>query len=163
MSSKNLSNYIGGEWRTSSGEHLLVRNPATAAELARVPLSSAAEVDTATRAAAEAAREWREVPVTDRVQYLFKLKNLLEANIEGLARILTSECGKTLAESLGELRRGIENVEVACGAPSLLQGYNNEDIARGMDEHMFRQPVGVAAAITPFNFQIGRASCRERV
>ena len=88
----------------------------------------------------------------DRIQPLFKLKALLEENLEELARTLTQECGKTLTESRGELRRGIENVEVACGAPSLMQGYNNEDIARGIDEHMFRQPLGVVAAITPFNF-----------
>ena len=99
-----------------------------------------------------AASEWRRVPAPERVQFLFKLKHLLEANIEDMARTLTNECGKTYAESLGELRRGIENVEVACGAPSLMQGYNNEDVARGIDEHLFRQPVGVVAAITPFNF-----------
>ena len=91
-------------------------------------------------------------PVTDRIQPLFKLKVLLEENLEELARTLTQECGKTLTESRGELRRGIENVEVACGAPSLMQGYNNKDIARGIDEHMFRQPLGIVTAITPFNF-----------
>ena len=77
---------------------------------------------------------------------------LLEEHIDEIARIITNECGKTLAESVGEMRRGIENVEVACGMPILMQGYNNEDIARGIDEHMIRQPLGVVAAITPFNF-----------
>jgi malonate-semialdehyde dehydrogenase (acetylating)/methylmalonate-semialdehyde dehydrogenase len=86
------------------------------------------------------------------VQHLFRLKNLLEENIDEIGRLITNECGKTYAESIGEMRRGIENVEVACGAPSLMQGYNNEDIARGIDEHMIRQPLGVCAAITPFNF-----------
>jgi malonate-semialdehyde dehydrogenase (acetylating)/methylmalonate-semialdehyde dehydrogenase len=86
------------------------------------------------------------------VQYLFKLKNLLEENFEDLARTITTECGKTLEESRGEMRRAIENVEVACGIPAMMQGYNSEDIARGVDETMIRQPVGVAAVIAPFNF-----------
>src|SRR5262249_46320859 len=76
----------------------------------------------------------------------------LEGKVEELARAITKECGKTLAEARGELRRGIENVEAACGIPSLMQGANNEDIASGVDEHLFRQPLGVVAAITPFNF-----------
>lgn len=148
-----LQNYINGEWRRSgSGKSLNVTNPANAELLTQVPLSPGDEVEQAARAAAAAAREWRSVPVTERVQYLFKLKNLLEADLKEMARTITNECGKTYAESLGELRRGIENVEVACGAPILMQGYNNEDIARGIDEHMFRQPLGVVAAITPFNF-----------
>ena len=88
----------------------------------------------------------------DRIQPLFKFKTLLEENLDDIARTITNECGKIYAESVGEMRRGIENVEVACGAPILMQGYNNEDIARGIDEHMFRQPLGVVAAITPFNF-----------
>jgi malonate-semialdehyde dehydrogenase (acetylating)/methylmalonate-semialdehyde dehydrogenase len=88
----------------------------------------------------------------ERVQYLFKFKQLLEDNLAELGRIITNECGKTYAESVAEMRRGIENVEVACGTPILMQGYNNEDIARGIDEIMIRQPLGVVAAITPFNF-----------
>jgi len=148
-----LENYVGGAWRASGAtDHLSVTNPATAEVLTRVPVSTAADVDEAAQCAAEAASEWRRTPVTERVQPLFRLKQLLEANIEDLARTVTNECGKTYAEAVGELRRGIENVEVACGAPSLMQGYNNEDVARGIDEHMFRQPVGVVAAITPFNF-----------
>ena len=148
-----LENYVGGAWRASGAtNHLSVTNPATAEVLTRVPVSTAADVDEAAQCAAEAASEWRRTPVTERVQPLFRLKQLLEANIEDLARTVTNECGKTYAEAVGELRRGVENVEVACGAPSLMQGYNNEDVARGIDEHMFRQPVGVVAAITPFNF-----------
>jgi len=92
------------------------------------------------------------VPAPDRIQYLFKLKQLLEENLDFLARTCTEECGKTFNESKGELRRAIENVEVACGIPMLMQGRNNEDIARGIDEHMFRQPLGVTAMIAPFNF-----------
>jgi len=153
LSTEILANYIGGAWRRSdSSEVLEVTNPATAEVLARVAASTARDVDEAARCAGEAAPEWRRVPVTERVQYLFKLKQLIEKNSEDLARTVTNECGKTYAESLGELRRGVENIEVACGAPSLMQGYNNEDVARGIDEHLFRQPVGVVAAITPFNF-----------
>jgi malonate-semialdehyde dehydrogenase (acetylating)/methylmalonate-semialdehyde dehydrogenase len=153
MTKDRLLNYIGGSWqRSQAGDYLPVTNPATAQVMAEVPLSPGAEVDQAARQAAEAFQAWRRTPVTDRIQHLFKLKNLLEENLDEMARIMTNECGKTYAESAGELRRGIENVEVACGAPSLMQGYNNEDIARGIDEHMIRQPVGVVAAITPFNF-----------
>ena len=150
---KQLLNYIGGTWQKSTTDNYLpVTNPATASVLTEVPLSPGAEVDLAVQRATEAFPEWRQTPVTDRIQSLFKLKNLLEENLDEMARIITNECGKTYAESAGEMRRGIENVEVACGMPIMIQGYNNEDIARGIDEHMFRQPLGVAAAITPFNF-----------
>lgn len=153
MSTHQLQNYIGGTWEKShAGEYLDVTNPATAAVMAEVPLSPGEDVDRAVQQAANAFPDWRHTPVADRIQCLFKLKNLLEENIEAIARIITDECGKTFAESVGEMRRGIENVEVACGMPILIQGYNNEDIARGIDEHMFRQPLGVVAAITPFNF-----------
>jgi malonate-semialdehyde dehydrogenase (acetylating)/methylmalonate-semialdehyde dehydrogenase len=146
-------NCVGGEWKRPSGsEELVVYNPATGEVLARGYGSSREEVDEAARVAARAFEGWRRVPVTERVQYLFRLKGLLEENLEDLARTVTEECGKTYEESVGELRRGIENVEVACGAPSLMQGYNTEDVARGIDEHLYRQPVGVVAAITPFNF-----------
>ncbi len=148
-----LLNYISGEWRESSAkEYLQVVNPATIETIGQVPLSPAAEVEQAARAAADAFVEWRRVPVVDRVQYLFKLKNLLEENFEDLSRTITIEAGKTLGESKGEMRRAIENVEIACGMPHLMQGYNSEDIASGIDEMMIRQPVGVAAAICPFNF-----------
>lgn len=150
---EELLNFIGGEWtRSQTGDYLDVENPATAETIATVPLSAKGEVDEAVQEAARAFREWRETPVTDRIQPLFKLKALLEENIDDLARTITVECGKTFGESKGEMRRGIENVEVACGMPLMMQGYNNEDIARGIDEHMFRQPLGVVAAITPFNF-----------
>ena len=148
-----LLNYVGGKWRRAqAGEFLDVRNPATAETIVRVPLSPAEEVDEAAQAAQTAFADWRRTPPTERIQYLFKLKKLLEDHYDEIARLTTQECGKTLAESQGELQRGIENVEVASGIPSLMMGYNVEDIARGIDEHMFRQPVGVVAAITPFNF-----------
>jgi malonate-semialdehyde dehydrogenase (acetylating)/methylmalonate-semialdehyde dehydrogenase len=148
-----MHNYIDGQFRTSSAtEHLPVINPATAEELGRVPLSPASEVDAAVQAAARAFPAWRRVPVTDRIQFLFKLKTALEEQFDDLARTITLECGKTLGESRGELRRAIENVEVACGAPSMAQGYNSEDIAAGIDEIMIRQPLGVCAIVAPFNF-----------
>jgi malonate-semialdehyde dehydrogenase (acetylating)/methylmalonate-semialdehyde dehydrogenase len=148
-----LPNYINGNWQTSSAiEFLEVTNPATAEVLAKVPLSPGADVEEATQAAAEAFLTWRRTPPTERVQYLFKLKNLLEEQFEDLARTITLECGKTLAESKGEMRRAIENVEIACGIPMMMQGTNLEDIARGIDEMMIRQPLGVCAVICPFNF-----------
>ncbi|PMB47004.1 methylmalonate-semialdehyde dehydrogenase (CoA acylating) [Fischerella thermalis CCMEE 5205] len=148
-----LPNYINGEWCASNAtEFLDVINPATTEVLAKVPLSTASEVNQATEVAAAAFVTWRRTPPTERVQYLFKLKNLLEENFEDLARTITQECGKTLAESKGEMRRAIENVEVACGIPMMMQGTNLEDIARGIDEMMIRQPLGVCAVIGPFNF-----------
>ncbi len=148
-----LSNFVEGRWEVSAAsEWLEVDDPATAEPLARVPITPADEVDRAARAAAIAFEQWRRTPVTERVQYLFRLKQLLEDDFEDLARGITRECGKTLEESRGELRRGIENVEVACGTPAMMQGYNSEDVARGIDEIMIRQPVGVVAAVTPFNF-----------
>lgn len=148
-----LLNYINGTWqRSRSGATLDVQNPATGEIIAHVPLSTRAEVDEAVRMAQAAFTDWRRTPALERVQYLFKFKRLLEEHFDEIARLTTQECGKTLAEAQGELQRGIENVEVAAGIPSLMMGYNTEDIARGIDEHMLRQPVGVVAAITPFNF-----------
>jgi len=148
-----MQNYIQGQWRNSSAtESVLVMNPATGEELGRTPMSSAAEVDEAVKAAARAFPEWRRVPVTERIQVLFKLKTQLEEQFEDISRTITMECGKTLAESRGEMRRAVENVEVACGAPIMIQGYNSEDIAAGIDEIMIRQPLGVCAIISPFNF-----------
>lgn len=148
-----LLNFVNGQWqRSSAGAALDVMNPATAQVLAQVPLSPGAEINAAVEAGQRAFELWRRVPVTERIQYLFRLKNLMEENLDDLARTITNECGKTYAESAAEMRRGIENVEVACGAPILMQGINNEDIAAGIDEHMIRQPLGVVACITPFNF-----------
>src|SRR5690348_9265468 len=150
-----VRNYIKGQWQpAASAEHREIINPATNEVLGQVPLSSAAEVDAAVRAAAAAFPEWRRTPAEDRIQYLFKLKNLLEENLEELARTITLENGKTVGEAKGELRRAIENVEVACGIPTMMQGRMLEDVARGIDETMIRQPLGVVAAITPFNFPL---------
>jgi len=154
MNSVNqLKNYINGRWRNSeSGQTGEVINPATGQAIANVPISSKQEVEEAILAAETAFDEWRRVPVTKRIQYMFHFKNLLEEHADDLARIITNECGKTYKESIGEIRRGIENVENSCGMPMLMQGTNNEDVATGVDEHMIRQPLGVVTAITPFNF-----------
>lgn len=148
-----LENLIGGSWTAPSGvETVDVRNPATDETLARTPLSPRETVDEAAVAAARVLEEWRRTPATERVQPLYRLKALLERDYDEIARTVTLECGKTLGESKGELQRAIENVEVACGIPTLIQGYLSEDIARGIDELMIRQPVGVCAVIAPFNF-----------
>ena len=109
-------------------------------------------MDQAAECAARAFVSWRRTPVGDRILPLFKLRSLLEAHREDIALAITNECGKTLAESRAEMQRAIENVETACGMPMMIQGTNCEDIAAGIDEHMIRQPLGVVAAITPFNF-----------
>ncbi|MEQ8676785.1 MAG: CoA-acylating methylmalonate-semialdehyde dehydrogenase [Aggregatilineales bacterium] len=148
-----ILDYINGEWTDAQASDLLdVINPAEGKTIGKVVMTSKEVVAQAVQAGQDAFREWRTTPVLDRVQYLFKLKMLLEEHLEEIAKIITNECGKTYKESIGEMRRGIENVEVACGMPSLIQGYNSEDIASGIDEHMFRQPLGVVTAITPFNF-----------
>jgi malonate-semialdehyde dehydrogenase (acetylating)/methylmalonate-semialdehyde dehydrogenase len=148
-----IHNYIDGNWIESrSTEFLDVMNPATGEAIARTPLSTVAEVNAAIESAAAAYPEWRRTPAEDRIQPLFKLKQLLEDHIDDFGRLITQENGKTFAEARAEMRRAIENVEVACGIPMMMQGYNLEDVARGIDEMMIRQPLGVVAAITPFNF-----------
>ena len=148
-----LENYVNGAWqRATASEVADVTNPATAELLARTPLSAAADVDAAVQAAAAAFPGWRRTPPGERIQYLFKLRSLLEENIDELARIITTENGKTFGEAKAEMRRAIENVEVACGIPTMMQGYNLEDVTPGVDEMQIRQPLGVVAAIVPFNF-----------
>src|ERR1700724_1044884 len=148
-----VPNFINGHWSDSSAtEWIDVTNPATGEVIAQTPLSGAAEAAAAVEAAAAAYPEWRRTPPEDRIQPLFKLKQLLEEHIDELSRLITQENGKTFTEAKAEWRRAIENVEVACGIPMMMQGYNLEDVARGIDEMMIRQPLGVVAAITPFNF-----------
>ena len=152
-SNGKVLNYLAGGWVPSdASDQLSVINPATGEVLGEVPLSPASELDLAAGAAEKALEDWRRTPPTERVQYLFKLKFLMQEHFEDIARTITMECGKTLDESRGELQRAIENIEIACGIPLLMQGYNSEDIARGIDEIMIRQPLGVAAVIAPFNF-----------
>ncbi len=148
-----LQNFVNGVWINPDCENFReVTNPATDELLAKVPVSKLSELDSAVQIAHQAFQTWRRVPVTTRIQYFFKLKTLLEENFEDLARSITLEHGKTLDESRGEMRRAIENVEVACGTPSLGMGDIVEDIAPGIDELMIRQPLGVVGLISPFNF-----------
>ena len=150
-----LQNYVNGAWSSSTAtEFVDVINPATAELLTRTPLSTQAEVGATVEAAAAAFPSWRRTPPGERIQYLFKLKNLFEIHLDELARLITVENGKTFAEAKAEMRRAIENIEVACGIPMMMQGYNLEDVTPGVDEMMIRQPLGVVAAITPFNFPL---------
>lgn len=150
-----IRNYINGGWHRPGSEAALeVRNPATGELLGHSPAGSAEDVGAAVEAAQAAFPAWRATPPEERIQHLFRLKQLLEDHFEEISRLVTVENGKTLAESRGELRRGVENVEVACGIPILMQGYNLEDVARGIDEMMTRQPLGVVGVITPFNFPV---------
>src|SRR6185369_16263866 len=150
-----LSNYFNGAWQQSAAsESTDVTNPATGAVIARTPLGGESDVGAVVESAARAFPEWRRTPPEERIQYLFKFKQLLEAHFDEIAESITVENGKTLVEAKAELRRSVENVEVACGIPVLMQGYNLEDVARGIDEMMIRQPLGVVAAITPFNFPV---------
>jgi malonate-semialdehyde dehydrogenase (acetylating)/methylmalonate-semialdehyde dehydrogenase len=148
-----ILNYINGQWvKPDVNEYFDVINPATGVVIAKTPLGSKADVESAARAASGAFPAWRQTPVQDRVQYLFKLRDLLKANHDEIARIITNECGKTFEEAKAEMVRAIENVEVACGMPHLMKGELVEDIAPGIDELMLRQPLGVCATIAPFNF-----------
>jgi len=150
---QNIMNYINGEWiEPQVNEYLDVINPATGVLEARTPLCGADAVQAAAKAAEEALPGWRHIPAQDRVQYLFKLKFMLEENLDEISCTITNECGKTYEEAKAEMRRAIENVEVACGIPMMSKGEISEDIAPGIDEIMLRQPVGVCATIAPFNF-----------
>jgi len=148
-----LKNYLNGEWVESESAQVLdVINPATQKTIAKVPMSTRDEVMAAVKAAKEAFPEWRRTPPLTRARCLFRLKELLEENFEKLSRTQTMEHGKTIDESRGETRRGIEMVEVATGIPSLMMGYNLEDIAAGIDEYVIYQPLGIFCNIAPFNF-----------
>ena len=149
---KTVSSLLGGTWVETSGPSSPVFNPATGEEIARLPYASAAEVDNAVRAAHAAFKAWRETPVVDRVQPLYRFKTLLEKHANEIAAILTSENGKTADDARAEVRRAIQMVEVACGMPSLMMGDSLNDVARGIDSHTVREPLGVCVGITPFNF-----------
>ena len=150
---RTLRNYIGGEWVDASPSDCLeITNPATVEPLARVPLSTRRDVDQAVAAARAAFPAWRAVPPVVRARHLFQLKQVLEQHFDEVSHIITRENGKTLDEARGSLRRGIENVEHACGIPTLMMGRALEDIAPGIDCEYVRQPLGVFAAVTPFNF-----------
>jgi malonate-semialdehyde dehydrogenase (acetylating) / methylmalonate-semialdehyde dehydrogenase len=150
-----LNNYIAGNWvRSREVNTIDVINPASQEILGKVPngKDTVADVAYAVETASAAFKDWSLVPAMKRVQPLYQLKHLLEKHAEEIARTITMECGKTLAESRGELQRAIENVEVACGTPMLTQSEFSENIATGIDEFMIRQPLGVCACIAPFNF-----------
>src|SRR6185369_16668741 len=148
-----LENFIDGRWVPARSRGFVdVHNPARGTVIARTPLSSAEDVEEAVDAAARAFPAWRDTPVVVRARAMFRLQRLLEEHAEELARIVTTEHGKTLDESRGSVRRAIECVEVACGAPSMLMGYGLENISANVDCTVMRQPLGVCAAIAPFNF-----------
>ncbi|MBW2061416.1 MAG: CoA-acylating methylmalonate-semialdehyde dehydrogenase [Deltaproteobacteria bacterium] len=148
-----LANFIGGEWKESQSKEIWeVKNPALDEVVAEVPMSTREEVNEAVQAASEAFHEWRRVPPVSRARYLHRLIELLEEHFEDLSIVQTKEHGKTIDESRGETRRGIENCEVASGIPSLMMGESLQDIASGIDEYIIREPLGVFACIPPFNF-----------
>jgi malonate-semialdehyde dehydrogenase (acetylating)/methylmalonate-semialdehyde dehydrogenase len=148
-----LDNYVGGAWTPATAtDELDVTNPATGEVLARVPLSSRDDLDAAVRAAREALPAWRAVSVIQRARKLFQLREGLEARKEDLARSVTTEMGKTIADARAEVARMIEMVECACAIPTTMQGRILEDVSRNVDAETVRQPVGVCAAIVPFNF-----------
>ncbi|HYY75626.1 MAG TPA: CoA-acylating methylmalonate-semialdehyde dehydrogenase [Gaiellaceae bacterium] len=153
VETRTIKNYVGGGWiDAEAGERLDVTNPATGETLAQVPLSGADDVDAAVRAAREAFPGWRATPPLERARACFELKYRLEERRDDLAALVTRDNGKAIKDAAGEIRRGIECVEVATGIPSLMQGANLEDVSRGIDSDMIRQPIGVFAGITPFNF-----------
>ena len=150
-----VPNFINGVWTASgAGEFLPVTNPATGERLGTTPLSPASDVAAAVDAATRAFPSWRATPAVDRARVLFRLKALLDEHHGELARTLTMEHGKILAETMGEVRRGIENVEHACGIPTLMMGETLEDIAPGIDCETIRQPLGVFGIVTPYNFPV---------
>ncbi len=150
---RTIKNYIGGQWVDSSAATTTpVVNPATCEVLAECPESTYEDVDRAAQAAQEGFEEWRRTPVLNRAQYMHHFKNLLEERFEDIAKIMVQENGKTIDEARGEVRRGIESVDFAMGVPFVMRADGVEDLSSGIDEFTIRQPVGVFAAITPFNF-----------
>src|SRR5690349_16850671 len=151
-----LKNLIGAEHRPAADGHgsLPIFNPATAEEIDRVPLSGAEDVDAAVRAAQHAYSSWSRTPVMERVRLMFRYKAVLEDHFEELAALVTRHHGKTLDEARGEVRRGIEVVDFACGAPTLLQGKTLREVSTGVDQDLYRYPLGVCAGIPPFNFPV---------
>ena len=153
MSIQIVNNYINGEWvRSESDTTLDVHNPATGEVIAKVPVSTDADVDRAVKAAKEAFWEWRTTPPYTRARAMFRLKAVLEEYFEDIARTVVQENGKTIDEARGEVRRAIENVEIASAIPALMTGYNLEDVSQGIDEEALIQPLGVFFCIAPFNF-----------
>lgn len=150
-----IRNFIGGEWVPASGANTLeVTDPATGDVLGQVPLSTLSDADAAVQAASDAFPAWRRTPPIERARVLFRLKALLEEKKHEFARDLSREHGKNVKETLGEIQRGIENIEHACGIPTLMMGDTLEDVAAGIDCETVRQPMGVFVGITPYNFPV---------
>jgi len=150
---ESIHHWIGGETVESKSErHGLISNPATGEVLAQVPFADADDVDRAVATAKAAFKEWRATPLSRRAETMFKLRNLVDVNRHRIAEIITLENGKTLSDAMGEVARALENLEFACGIPSLLKGGYSEQSSRGVDVYQIRQPLGVVAGITPFNF-----------
>jgi malonate-semialdehyde dehydrogenase (acetylating)/methylmalonate-semialdehyde dehydrogenase len=150
---EQIDNYVDGKWLPSTGKsYTELTNPATGAKLGRCPQGTAEDVDAAVKAARAAYPAWRDTPVPTRARHLFDLRNLMEEHFETLASIVTQEHGKTLDESRGSVRRGIDCVEAAAGMPTLMMGHALEDVSSGIDCVEQRQPMGVFAAIAPYNF-----------
>lgn len=155
MATLPIPNYIDGAWtRAAATDALPIVDPATGDALGRVPLSSGEDVAAAVGAARRAFPAWRAVPAVERIQVLFRLKALMEQQLDELAECMTREHGKLREESAGELRRGIESLVHACAIPTLLMGETLEDIAPGIDCETIRQPLGVFAVVTPYNFPV---------
>src|SRR2546430_6066538 len=149
-----VPNLITNEWRRPDRETLPVYNPATGEVIEQVPLSGPEEVEAAVAAAAAAFPAWSRTPVMERVRLMFRYKAVLEDSLEELAATVTRHHGKTLDEARGEVRRGIEVVDFACGAPTLLQGRTLRNVSGGVDQDLYRFPVGVCTGIPPFNFPV---------
>jgi len=150
---RKIKNYINGEWvESKTTKYEDVYNPATGEVIAQVPLSTKEDIDYAVEVAAEAFKKWRNVPVQKRARILFNFQQLLQKNQNELARLITIENGKNTTEALGEVGRGIENVEFAAGAPTLMMGDSLTNIASDVEATNYRYPIGVVGGITPFNF-----------
>jgi malonate-semialdehyde dehydrogenase (acetylating)/methylmalonate-semialdehyde dehydrogenase len=151
-----IANLIGSQWRMPAHgtDSLPIYNPATGEVIGQVPMSGIQDVDAAVQAALKAHASWSRTAVMERVRLMFRFKALLEEHFEDLAAIITRHHGKTLDESRGEVRRGIEVVDFACGAPTLLQGRTLRDVSGGVDQDLYRYSVGVCAGIPPFNFPV---------
>ena len=155
MTQDLIPNFIAGEWTSATAtEVLTVKDPASGDTLGRVPMSAKGDVDRAVHAAAQAFPGWRATPALERVRILFRLHQMMEDDHEELARSLTREHGKVIAEARGEVQRGIDSIEHACAIPTLMMGDTLEDIAAGIDCETIRQPLGVFAAVTPYNFPV---------
>ncbi len=153
IATKTVASFIGGTFRESKAQTVdQIPNPATGETIASLPYSTKDEINEAVAAAKKAFPGWSETPVPDRAQVMFRFKALFDKHFEELSALVTQENGKTLDESRGELKRAVEVIDFACGAPTLMMGTNLDQIARGIDEELTRFPVGVVAGITPFNF-----------